>query len=165
MLEICCNAGLAQAISDYSEIVTKVDHVVKFSVIGVLLPSIAKILSAVHARSYAVNRTDRTPENRVSTTTFLRAVTFISVCAWISVNCLSDMAVDAVANREQSNTIDASRLGSLVRLTAEDIQGNAVLTMFMHFLVHYLTHKLDKVEAEIPRIVDLHAASSKPKDE
>ena len=53
----------------------------------------------------------------------------------------------------------------MVRMTAEDIQGNAVLTMFMHFLVHYLTHKLDKTEAEIPRIVDLHAASSKPKDQ
>ena len=53
----------------------------------------------------------------------------------------------------------------MVRMTAEDIQGNAVLTMFMHFLVHYLTHKLDKTEAEIPRIVDLHAASSKPKYE
>ena len=54
---------------------------VKGGFLAILIPSMIKIASAIHIRSYATNRADRTPENRVGTHQFLRLVTFVSVCS------------------------------------------------------------------------------------
>ncbi len=86
--EVCTNVGFLAAINDLSEITTQVDKFVGFGVMGLIVPSFARILSALHARSYAATRTDRTPVNREETTRFMRAVTFVSIFSTIVVICL-----------------------------------------------------------------------------
>ena len=76
--------------------------------------------------------------------------------------CLSDLALDSLASRQESNTI-ASAFWTTTE--ADVFKSHSVIAMFMHFLIHFLTHSLDAAEAEIPRIVDLHAAQARPKDE
>ena len=45
------------------------------------------------------------------------------------------------------------------------VQTTVFVNMLMHCLLHFLTRRLDKIEEDLPRIVDLHAAASKPKSQ
>ena len=55
----------------------------------------------------------------------------------------------------------------MIRVTDKiaDLQSSVFINFMLHCLLHYLTHRLDKKEEDVARVVDLHAASSKPHDQ
>ena len=78
LYEIATNVGIFMAVAQYSELVAKVDSVIHTGAFGILISSAGKIISAMTARQYASVRTDRTPEKRVNTAKFFRAVSVVS---------------------------------------------------------------------------------------
>ena len=133
-----------------------------------LVSSLTKIVSALHVRTYASERTERTPENRVGTGTFLRLVTFVSVCAAVLVIYLltehAKTTVKVMQAQEQNGFFDSDLLVKVEDAIAS-VQTSVFVTMVLHCLLHFLTHRLDTVESDLPRIVDLLAQMSKPKAE
>ena len=77
--ETLTSANISTALLQYSQIVTRVDTVVKGGYLAILIPSLVKIVSALHVFTYAKERTDRTPEHRSNTRQFLRVVTTLSI--------------------------------------------------------------------------------------
>ena len=118
-------------------------------------------------RSYASTRTDRTPENKASMSEFLTLVTLVSLAAtFVILNMLNQHAqltVDGLMEiSNQTNGLDTSDM--MIRVTDQiaDLQSALFTNFAVHCLLHFLTHRLNKNEEDVTRIVDLHAASSKP---
>ena len=165
------SAGLGAAIYQYEQIATEVDSAVKGGFLAIVIPSMAKILSAMHIRSYATTRSDRTPENRSGTHQFLRLVTLVCVgSTFLVLHLLNNHALttaDALAESTvQANgaVFNSALLGKAMD-AINNTQFSLVLNLIVHCLLHYLTHSLDKIERDLPQIVDLHAADSKPKEQ
>ena len=55
----------------------------------------------------------------------------------------------------------------LIKVTdsVASLQGTVFVSTLLHMLVHFLTHRLDVLERDLPRLVDLSAANSTPKKE
>ena len=55
----------------------------------------------------------------------------------------------------------------LIKVTdsVADVQLMMFITFCLHLLIHFMTHRLDKVERNMPRVVDIGAANSVPKKE
>ena len=58
----------ASGLYNYSQIASEMDLIVQVGSVALLVTSIAKLMSAMMAYSYARDRTDRTPENKQSLT-------------------------------------------------------------------------------------------------
>ena len=131
-----------------------------------LISSISKVISAMTAKQYAKDRTDRTPEKRVNTAKFFRIVSVVT--------CMIAVTVNHLLNQHQESTMDSlmkdqnSLLGSpemLLKITdsISGLQSTIFFSALLHLILHFLTHSLDVIERNVPRVVDLHAANSIPK--
>ena len=136
--------------------------------VATLFSSGSKITSALNAYYYAGSRVVRTPEKREQTAKFFRAVTFVT--------CLVTFGVIHMLNKHAMSTVETLRTsfsenelqGShdfLTRVTNSiaGVQLNVFTTFLLHSLIHFMTHRLDKVERGVPRTVDLNADNSYPK--
>ena len=113
-------------------------------------------------------RTDRTIENRNGMSEFLLLVTLFTLgTSFLVIHFLNVHAENTTLSlselSNQENGTIADDLMTRVTDTVSFIQSTVFLNMLMHSLLHFMTRRLDKHEEELPRIVDLHAAASKPK--
>ena len=98
---------------------------------------------------------------------FLTLVTLVSLAAtFVILNMLNQHAqltVDGLMEMSnQTNGLDTSDM--MIRVTDQiaDLQSALFTNFAVHCLLHFLTHRLNKNEEDVTRVVDLHAASSKP---
>ena len=165
--EVYMGASLTAAVYQFSQIVEKVDHMIQGGLLAVLIPAALRISSSFHIRSYAATRTDRTPENKVAMSQFLWLVTLVSFGATLVIlNALNQHAEQTVNNLTQmSNMTNGLDMTDTMIQVTDQIASlqTALFTGFAgHCLMHFLTHRLNKHEEDVPRVVDLHAARSKP---
>ena len=77
----------------------KIDTVIQGGLLAILLPAGARITSALHMRSYATSRTDRTPENKAGMSQFLSLVTLACFAStFLVLNALNQHAQLTVSN-------------------------------------------------------------------
>ena len=167
-IEFGSTLGLVGSMVKYSQLVTKVDGVIHLGTLATIISSAAKIISSIHAHTYASKRTDRTPEKRESTAKFMRLVTIVCglvmICVIHMLNVHAVKTVDTLRASYSENDFQGSH-DFLTRITdsVSSVQMTLFTTFVFHLLIHFMTHRLDKVERNMPRVVDLSAANSAPK--
>ena len=164
-VEAVSNFGIVKAVVQYSSIVEKTDDVIHSGAVALLISSLARIVSAVKAHQYSAKRTDRTPEKRIATSKLFWIVTLISgVVMFAAIHLLNEHAEKTVKMFSQSEN---SILGSndfIIRMTDSiaDRQSTIFWTFSLHLILHAFTARLNKIERDLPRTVDIHAAKAVP---
>ena len=150
------------------DMVDRLDGVISIGALVILICSLFKTVSLLTAHDYASKRTERTPEKKVANTKFVRAVTVTSFFLTLTiVHLLNEHAtatVDAISKNENSLLASPEMLTRITDSVAS-LQTTLFVNFVLHGLVHFFSHRLNKIEASLPRIIDLQAASSTPKKE
>ena len=162
-VEVAVQLNFGAAVFKYSQIVPKVDPTIQIGSFVILISSIAKIVSALTARQYALDRTDRTPEKRVNTAKFFRLVTFVTFVVAVSTIHLLNLHHKSSLYDQNSllNTTPEMLIKAVNSITS--VQMTVFFSGILHMILHFFTHRLDVIERTVPRVVDLHAAKSLPK--
>ena len=168
LFEVTSMIGIGFSYVKFSQLVSRVDNVIHFGTWATLISSAAKIVSAINAHYYASNRTGRTPEKREQTGKFFRAVTFVSgLLTYFVIHLLNKHAmltVDTLRTTFSENELQGSHdYMTLLTDSIAGVQLSLFTTFMLHLLIHFMTHRLDKVERGMPRVVDITAAKSYPK--
>ena len=167
-VELICSVGLVTAVIRYTAIVQKVDSVIHTGAFSLLVTSMARIFSSHHARDYGRERTDRTPERRIETSKLLKAVTIISLVVGITViHLLNTHAVTTTtqAINESNSLLLSADIQLKIADSVSGLQSSVLLSFILHVFIHCLVHRLNSIEKDVPRIVDLKASGSTPKKE
>ena len=169
LCEACFAGNLATGLIQYSEIATKMDIVLQVGSVAYFISAVGRIISAIQAHNYVKQRTDRTPENKINLSKFFWIVTIGSTL--VTVTCLhliekhrtesaAYASLKGMRNNHASGISEVSVFDKMEEFV-EDTKSKLVILTVFHLITHYLLHRLNKKESQLPRIVDLKAFRSK----
>ena len=165
----CMIITFGAGLYNYSQDALELDLVVQVGSLAAIVASIAKMMSAMQAYSWAKDRTDRTPENKLSMTQFTWIVTIFSTFVTLVVvnlvekHCTESKAYASIKELDIKTTVDGIEVSVSDQLDGyvEDTKTIFLCLTSFQLLTHYLLHRLNSKENNIPRIVDLKAARAK----